>query len=352
MVDAAISLVYCQNMNISEQIASQWATRQKEFEVVWWLLPRIQQEAIDNDMAAKLQSRIIACLLMTPFHAESGQQVGSTLAQQFGFRLEKLGQLQQLLAEQLFRGLNETQMAWLAPRLVAFWAAMTVGYGQALQQFYAQEQAAQQQKLLAEFQRLTEQAAESEERFEALFKASSQPVFLHENGRILAINHAVTQQLGYAAEDLIGKKVQALIQTMTLPADQAKILKRMQNGKERPYHTQCLTKEGTAVAVEAAARQVAYQNRIVRMVVLTPLDDTTIPLPELEEVGLSERQQVVLDKMAQGFTDREISQYLDVSLSTINHHKAEIFEKLKTSSRAKAIAWAWQKLPSFEFEPQ
>jgi hypothetical protein len=129
-------------MSIPEQIAGQWAARQKEFEVVWWLLPHIQQEAVDEDVAAKLQSRITACLLMTPFHAESGQQVGSALAQQFGFHLEKLGQMQQLLAEQLFRGLNETQVAWLAPRLTAFWATMTVGYGQALQQFYAEEQAA------------------------------------------------------------------------------------------------------------------------------------------------------------------------------------------------------------------
>jgi len=336
-------------MDIEKQIASQWAARQKEFEVVWWLLPRIQQEAIDDDMAAKLQSRIIACLLMTPFDAESGQQVGSTLAQQFGFRLEKLGQLQQLLAEQLFRGLNETQMAWLVPRLVAFWAAMTVGYGQTMQQFYAQEQAAQQQKLLAEFQRLTEQAAESEERFEALFKASSQPVFLHENGRILTINHAVTQKFNYTAEDLIGQEVQTLIQTIALPTEQAKILKRMENGQERPYHTQCLTKEGTAVTVEASARHVEYRGRIVRMVILSPVDDSLPPLFELDEVDLSERQLAVLHKMAQGFTDREIAQCLDVSLSTVSHHKAEIFEKLHVNTRAQAITWAWQKLPPFDF---
>ncbi|MAT97850.1 MAG: hypothetical protein CL608_11955 [Anaerolineaceae bacterium] len=336
-------------MSISEQIADQWAARQKEFEVVWWLLPRIQQEAVDQDVAAKLQSRITACLLMTPFHAESGQQVGSTLAQQFGFHLEKLGQLQQLLAEQLFRGLNETQMAWLAPRLIAFWSAMTVGYSQVLQQLYAEEQAAQQQKLLAEFQRLTEQATESEERFEALFMASAQPVFLHENGRILTINHAVTQKFGYTAEDLVGETVQSLIQKMTLPAEKAKILKRMESGRERPYHTQCLTKEGTAVAVEAAARYTVYRDRTVRMVILSPRDDSAIPLPELDEANLSERQQAVLHKMARGFTDKEIAQCLDVSLSTAIHHKAEIFAKLHVTTRAQAITWAWQKLPLFDF---
>jgi PAS domain-containing protein len=224
-------------MEIPEQLASQWAARQKEFEVVWWLLP-IQQKAVDQDVAAKVQSRITACLLMTPFEPESGQQVGLALARLFGFHLEKLGQLQKLLAEQLFLGLNETQTAWLAPRLIAFWAAMSVGFGQAMQQFYAAEQAAQQQKLLAEFQQLTAQVSESEERFEALFEASSQPVFLHENGRILTINHAVTQTFGYTAEVLVGQTVQNLIQTMTPPAEQAKILKEMENGKERPSLSQ------------------------------------------------------------------------------------------------------------------
>ena len=242
-------------MDISEQIASQWAARRKEFEVVWWLLPRIPQEEIEEDVAAKLQSRITACLLMTPFHAESGKQVGLILAQQFGFHLEKLVQLQQLLAEQLLRELDQAQVAWLAPRLISFWAAMTVGFGQAMQQFYTAEQATQQQKLLAEFQQLTAQVRESEERFAALFEGSAQPVFLHENGRILTINHAITQTFGYTVQDLVGEKVQTLIQTMTIPTEQAKIIKQMEGEQERPYFTQCLTKKGTAVAVEAAARQ-------------------------------------------------------------------------------------------------
>lgn len=335
-------------MDISEQIASQWAARRKEFEVVWWLLPRIPQEEIEEDVAAKLQSRITACLLMTPFHAESGKQVGLILAQQFGFHLEKLVQLQQLLAEQLLRELDQAQVAWLAPRLISFWAAMTVGFGQAMQQFYTAEQATQQQKLLAEFQQLTAQVRESEERFAALFEGSAQPVFLHENGRILTINHAITQTFGYTVQDLVGEKVQTLIQTMTIPTEQAKIIKQMEGEQERPYFTQCLTKKGTAVAVEAAARHVDYRGRTVRMVILRPLDDAFPPLPELDEIDLSSRQKEVLQQMANGLTDYEIAEKLDIALSTVNHHKTEIFEKLQVNTRAKAITWAWQKLPITE----
>jgi DNA-binding NarL/FixJ family response regulator len=136
---------------------------------------------------------------------------------------------------------------------------------------------------------------------------------------------------------------------MTPPTEQAKILKRMENGQERPYHTQCLTKEGTAVAVEAAARHVDYRGRTVRMVILSPLDDSAASLPELDDADLSPRQHAVLDKMAQGFTDKEIAQCLDVSLSTVSHHKAKIFEKLQVTTRTEAITWAWQKLPPFDF---
>ena len=103
------------------------------------------------------------------------------------------------------------------------------------------------------------------------------------------------------------------------------------------------------MAIEATARQVNYRGRTVRMVILSPRDDSAIPLPELDEANLSERQQAVLHKMAQGFTDKEIAQCLDVSLSTVNHHKAEIFAKLQVNTRAKAITWAWQKLPPFDF---
>lgn len=331
------------SMDISAQIAHQWAIHQKEIEMVWWLLPRFRQETV-YEAVTKLETRLTACLLMTPFATDSARQIGAQLAEQLDFQAEKLGQLQGLLADQLLMGLDEAQTAWLSPRLLAFWAEMSIGYGQAVQAHFESEKSDLEQQLKAEFWQTAAQATESEERFEALFKASHQPVFLHENGRILDINTAVTRIFGYTASDLVGEQVQTLIQKLTPPAEQAKILKQMQAGQERPYHTRCITKEGTAVPVKATARHVPYQNRKVRLVILQPLDATdTLPvLPE--QASLTSQQQAVLQEMVSGFTDKEIAERLDISPTTVNYHKKQIFEKLQINTRAQAIVWTRQKL--------
>ena len=153
--------------------------------------------------------------------------------------MEKLGRLQQLLAEQLLAKLDTLQVAWLAPRLIAFWAEMTIGYGLALRELYVTEQAILKEKFMADHQQVMEQVTEGEQRFKALFKKTYSPVLIHENGRILAVNKAVIEVFGYSAEMLIGKKIQTLIHTLTPLPERTKIMERIQAGHEQPYHTQC-----------------------------------------------------------------------------------------------------------------
>jgi PAS domain S-box-containing protein len=218
--------------------------------MVWWLLPGCGQGELEESVAAKLQARITANLLMTPFASESGQQVGRQLAQQFKFHIEKLGRLQLLLAEQLLAELDAQQAAWLAPRLNAFWAEMTIGYGLALRELYVAEQAALQKRLMAERQEVLAQKAESEERFATLFEKTDSSVLIHENGRILAINKAVTERFGYPAEMLVGQEIQTLIQALTPLPEQTKIVERIQAGDEQPYRAECFKQDGTTLTVE------------------------------------------------------------------------------------------------------
>lgn len=330
-------------MNLAEQIRQQWAKRQKEIEMVWWLLPGCGQGELEESVAAKLQARIIANLLMTPFASESGQQVGKQLAQQFKFHMEKLGRLQLLLAEQLLAELDAEQAAWLAPRLTAFWAEMTIGYGLALRELYVAEQAALQKRLMVERQEVLAQKVESEERFVTLFEKTDNPVLIHENGRILAINKAVTKVFGYASGMLIGKQIQSLIQTLTPLPEQTKILERIQAGNEQPYQTQCIKQDGTAISVKITPQHVAYQGEIVDIVILHPLDDPSMPLREVpKEVTLSPQQQAILQHMATNLTYKEIAQKLQISVPTIHYHKQEIFKKLQVDTRVEAAAWALQ----------
>ena len=332
--------VFC--MNISDQIGALWAAHQEEIGLVWYLLPN-QGQPQTAETATHLQQQIIDYLLMTPFTANTGQLVGEQLAQQFRLSLEKLGYLQQLLAEQLFLGLDETQTAWLASRLAAFWAQMTVGYGYRLRKLYLDEQANLPEKLLTDLH----QAAEGEQQFMALLNATYSPVVLHEYGRILAINPAITHIFGYTAEELVGQEIATLAGKLAPRPEQEIIRKQSAAGGNDTYQTKCLGKDGIEIPIQVTARQITYDGRPVRLIILRPLTPAFKPLPEPEEVNLTARQQDVLYHLATGLSDQAIAETLGINLSTVKKHNQEIFTKLQVTTRVAAAFWAWQKLDSF-----
>lgn len=59
-------------------------------------------------------------------------------------------------------------------------------------------------------------------------------------------------------------------------------------------------------------------------------------------VILTAREQQILDLIAQGFTNREISRHLSISESTVENHIHHIYTKLRISNRAQAVAHALQ----------
>lgn len=331
--------------NIAEQIRTLWAEHQGEIGLVWYLLPASSgtKTAVT---APDLQAQIIDYLLMSPFKAEAGRLVGEQLAQAFALSLEKLGYLQRLLAEQLFIGLNEQQTAWLAQRLPLFWSEMIVGYSSKLRTMYTLEEAVPE-KMLTSLQ----QDAEREKHFEALFNDTYSPVVIHENGRILAINKAVTEVYGYSADELIDQSMQKLVNTMAPPSEKTNILQNIGVGFHHTYQTKCLHKNGSEIAMEVTASPIIYNGRKMRMIVLRPLSALGKPLPEVEEVNLSPRQQQVLHYLALGLADKEIARTLNITLPTVKHHKKELFKKLQVTSRAEAVIWAWQKSNLFASLP-
>ncbi|WP_420627310.1 LuxR C-terminal-related transcriptional regulator [Candidatus Leptofilum sp.] len=323
--------------NFAKQIEKHWSTHRQEIEMVWYLLPA--SNALKTSVtAADLQNQIADYLLMTPFHPEAGRRVGEQLAQAFELSLEKLGYLQRLLAEQLFLGLDEAQTAWLAQRLPLFWAEMTVGYSNKLHKMYVSKEVVLEKMLST-----SQQDAEQERHFEALFNDTYSPVVIHENGRIIAINKAVTQVYGYLASDLIGQTIQVLVHAMAPSSEQSNILKNMSVGHHHKYQTSCIHKNGSEIAMEVTASPIIYNGRRMRMIVLRPLTAVGKSLPDVEEANLSPRQQQVLHYLALGLADKEIAATLQITVSTVKHHKQKIFKKLKVSNRSEAVVWAWQK---------
>jgi len=58
--------------------------------------------------------------------------------------------------------------------------------------------------------------------------------------------------------------------------------------------------------------------------------------------GLTAREQQILDLIADGLTNKEISCNLSISESTVENHIHHVFVKLRISNRAQAVAHAFR----------
>jgi len=58
-----------------------------------------------------------------------------------------------------------------------------------------------------------------------------------------------------------------------------------------------------------------------------------------DECALSDREKEVIELLAQGYSDKEIAQRLEIKFPTVRSHVARIFEKLHVRSRVEAATW-------------
>lgn len=72
----------------------------------------------------------------------------------------------------------------------------------------------------------------------------------------------------------------------------------------------------------------------------TSEDKPNLPLAQSLIEPLSQRELEVLLLIAQGLSNREISERLFLALSTVKGHNQKIFDKLQVQSRTEAIARA------------
>jgi NarL family two-component system response regulator LiaR len=63
---------------------------------------------------------------------------------------------------------------------------------------------------------------------------------------------------------------------------------------------------------------------------------------DLQDYGLTDREQEVLALMVEGLSNAEIAERLFITVATVKFHVRGILGKLGVSSRAEAIALAWQ----------
>jgi len=70
------------------------------------------------------------------------------------------------------------------------------------------------------------------------------------------------------------------------------------------------------------------------------MPDFKINLEEVSKLNLSSRELEVLQLMALGLSNQEISERLFVSLNTIKTHSSKIFEKMEVKRRTQAVEMA------------
>src|SRR5690606_2308546 len=74
---------------------------------------------------------------------------------------------------------------------------------------------------------------------------------------------------------------------------------------------------------------------------LTNLRSGASAAPGVDE--LTDRELQVLERLARGMTNDQISADLDIALKTVRNHVGNIYAKLGVNTRAQAVVWARER---------
>lgn len=103
-----------------------------------------------------------------------------------------------------------------------------------------------------------------------------------------------------------------------------------------------LTKSITAKELLEALNKVILGYRVFSKAILNLLEEKydSEPNVENEQVTISKREQEVLNLVAQGITSNEIAEKLNISVRTVQTHRANIMQKLNIKNAAGLIRYA------------
>jgi PAS domain S-box-containing protein len=130
--------------------------------------------------------------------------------------------------------------------------------------------------------RVEKDLAASELRFRMLADATCEALAIHEAGRVLDVNDAFCALVRRRREELIGTDLLALL----APEARDEARARSLSGWSAPYRSLGLRRDGTTLPIEISGRQVTYQGRSARIVVVRDL-----AAAEAAQTALAESEQ-------------------------------------------------------------
>jgi diguanylate cyclase (GGDEF)-like protein/PAS domain S-box-containing protein len=147
--------------------------------------------------------RATTLLLADTFDDTEAQALGADIAQLYYGHPEALSRTQLVLATELGQALPLQQRSELTPRLVAVISELAAGFIQRSRQILLDEQESIRGALMTARQQAQDALHASEARFHAVFDAAAIGIGVGDvEGRILDVNAALLQMLGYTAEEM------------------------------------------------------------------------------------------------------------------------------------------------------
>ena len=110
---------------------------------------------------------------------------------------------------------------------------------------------------------------ESEERFRGLSEAAFEAILVHDGGRIVDVNHALCELVGYSWHELAGRDGFELI----VPEYREAVYRNLLGEYTGAYEIEVLKRDGSRVPVEVQARSFPYRGQVLRVVAVRDISE-------------------------------------------------------------------------------
>ncbi len=178
-----------------------------------------------------------------------------------------------------------------------------------------------------------------------VFERSLNPIALiDESRRLLQVNPAAVELLGYRPADLVGRSIDELIKHPPQSQRDGEWGRLLQTGEQSGTHTY-RRRDGSQIEIDFAIRLARVGQRSLLVAVVLPLGPLTLArrLGDGVAVPLSVREREVVALIALGEQTNLIARELLISPATVRTHVRNAMTKLGVHTRAELVAVAFSR---------
>ncbi len=110
---------------------------------------------------------------------------------------------------------------------------------------------------------------DSEERFRGLSEAAFEAILVHDGGRIVDVNHALSELSGFSWHELAGRDGLELI----APEHREAVYRNLLAEYAGVYEVECLRRDGSRIPIEIQARSFPYRGKVLRVVAVRDISE-------------------------------------------------------------------------------